>query len=267
MNTMKDNNSNRKRIRFSSPPRLRQETKSGESPPVDRLDDAVVRDDGSRGKWKKLALGAGLVASGLAAQSAQAQVVTELPKASAEEQELIKELFIKDASGNLRPDLPEPTKAEEAKAYKTAFERAQGWENYLGDNMKIAGRLKRLDNSRVDLNSEQGTVVIHRSYGQGDRTQESSSMLKFDTVTGQILEYEANAETKNFLATEDKPQGAPVQQSVDIRFTTGPLESLTHNTSVVRLDEGSEMLVDNININTTAPGRIEVSRTHRNTFD
>lgn len=265
MNTTKDINPKPKQVRFSSPPPLRQKAEPPVSEPVDSLQKAVAKDDGENGKWKKLVLGAGLVASGLAAQSAQAQVVVEIPQSP--EQELIKELFVKDAAGNLRPDLPEPTSATEAKAYKSALERAQGWGDYLSDNMQIAGRLKRLDNSRVDLNSEQGTVVIHRSWGRGDRTQESSSMLKFDNVTGQILEYEANVEGKNFVTTDDKPQGAPVKQILGFRFTSGPMDSLSHTTRVERLDEGGEVFVDNISINETAPGRIEISRTYRNTFE
>ncbi len=258
----------RLRLRFHSPPSANQETVSTEQP-VDQLKEAVRGHDIDRSQWKRLVLGVGLAASGLAAQGAQAQVVSEVPPANAHEQDLIEDLevFSKDENGQLGPNLPEPTSAEEAKAYKDASQRAEIWENYLGDNLKIAGRLKRLDNTRVDLNSEQGIVVIHRSSGEGRRTQEDSRMLKFDTVTGQILEYEANVEGKNFVTTRDKPYGAPVQHTLDYRYSAGPMDSITRNSRVFRLDDGGEVLEDTLQINETAPGRIEVTRSYRNTFD
>lgn len=169
--------------------------------------------------------------------------------------------------GRFRPNMPEPTSAEEAKRYREAMTHADTANDFFQAVQKEMTELQKADNTSDDFNSTEGVVVTSSPFKGADSRDKlvQSSALNFTPSSGAVTSYDRQIEGTTFRAIKGGAAGQNLKASETTTYSSGPLFlELKHLTTLPEIS--SRRYEATRTLEETGDGLIQFTQTETNTL-
>ena len=267
--------------RYESPPRLGPPVESSEEKEDEVSLSRAEAQDKNGGNWKKVLLSAGtLMATTATAQTANASPAvemkltqsqmpsTEVPDLHLGTTSVSEESFTIDRRGNIDTALEVPRSIEDVKVYRDSVKRAKKVDVFAKFQKVEAGRLRRIDNSYLDLDPARGRVVYHDSWSnESGNSREVSSILEFEPGKGTINSYQTQVSEVGVTHPDDEIPGALLIREYRANFSEAGGLKLGYTDKWTRADEPSSFSEASYQLEEVPGGKLKAETTIRSSAE